>query len=257
MKRLIFFLYGIICYLIFFITFLYAVGFVGNIAVPKAIDYGFQGGTNFAWLVDILLLSLFAIQHSVMARQGFKRVWTKIIPRSIERSTYVLFASIALIILFYFWRPISGQVWSIGNPFFAAMMNVLFFAGFFIVLLTTFLINHFNLFGLQQVFRNLRKQEQINPKFVKPLYYKVVRHPLYLGFLIAFWAVPEMTAGHLLFSLATTGYILVAMQLEERDLVRFHGDDYIRYQQEVSQIIPMPPKKEIEIGTVQHNYSGK
>lgn len=253
MKRIIFFLYGIICYLIFFATFLYAVGFVGNMIAPKTVDFGFQGGTSFALLIDILLLSLFAVQHSVMARQGFKKMWTKIIPKSIERSTYVLFASIALIILFYFWRPISGQIWSIGNSFFAGMLNLLFFVGFFIVLLTTFLINHFNLFGLQQVYRNLKKQEQVYPKFVRPLYYKVVRHPLYFGFLIAFWATPDMTVGHLLFSLATTGYILVAMQLEERDLIRFHGDKYIRYQQEVSQIIPMPPRKEVEIGTVQHN----
>ncbi len=257
MKRFIFFLYGVICYLIFFVTFLYAVGFIGNLAVPKSIDYGFQGGTGSAWFIDILLLSLFALQHSIMARQGFKRIWTKIVPKTIERSTYVLFASIALIILFYFWRPMPEQVWSIGNPFFAGLLNVLFFAGFFLVLLTTFLINHFNLFGLQQVFRNLKRQEQVYPKFVKPLYYKVVRHPLYLGFIIAFWAAPKMTVGHLLFSFATTGYMLVAIQFEERDLIRFHGNEYIKYQQEVSQIIPMPPKKEVEIGAVQQNYSGK
>lgn len=251
MKRVVFFLYGIICYAIFFVTFLYAIGFVGNYVVPKSIDSGFQGGTADAWLVDILLLSLFAIQHSVMARQGFKKAWTRIVPKPIERSTYVLFSSIALIIMFSFWRPIAETVWNVGNPFWAGLLNVLFFVGFFIVLLATFLINHFNLFGLQQVFRNLKNQEQVFPKFANPFFYKVVRHPLYFGFLIAFWAIPEMTLGHLLFSFATTGYILVAMQLEERDLVRFHGDAYVKYQQEVSQIIPMPPKKSMPEGAME------
>jgi len=249
MKRVVFFLYGILCYAVFFVTFLYAIGFIGNFVVPKSIDAGFQGGTNLVWLIDILLLSLFAIQHSVMARQGFKKAWTKIIPKSIERSTYVLFASVALILMFAFWRPIPGTVWSVESSFWAMVLNLLFFIGFFIVLLTTFLINHFNLFGLQQVYRNLKGKEQVYPKFVKPFFYKLVRHPLYLGFIIAFWAVPKMTIGHLLFSLATTGYILIAMQLEERDLVRFHGNAYIRYQQEVSQIIPMPHKKTSELGT--------
>ncbi len=250
MKRFIFFLYGIVCYLIFFATFLYAVGFIGNFAVPKTVDAGFQGGTSFAWIVDILLLSLFAIQHSVMARQGFKKWWTKIVPKEIERSTYVLFASLALIIMFLFWRPIPETVWNIQSSFFAGLMYALFFTGFFVVLLVTFLINHFNLFGLQQVYRNFKHQEQSYPKFVKPFLYKIVRHPLYLGFIIAFWSIPQMTVGHLLFAFGATGYILVAMQLEERDLVRFHGQEYIRYQQEVSQIIPMPPKKIGEIETV-------
>jgi methanethiol S-methyltransferase len=256
MKKILFFLYGIICYMVFFVTFLYAIGFVGNFVVPKSIDSGFQGGTSFVWLINILLLSLFAIQHSVMARQGFKKVWTKIVPQSIERSTYVLFASIALILLFAFWRPIPEVVWNVGNPFFAGILNVLFFVGFFMVLLATFLINHFNLFGLQQVYRNLKEKEQVYPKFVKPFFYKVVRHPLYLGFLIAFWATPKMTVGHLLFSFATTGYIMVAIQLEEHDLVKFHGNEYKRYQKEVSQIIPMPPKKP-GVGRIQENFSNK
>ncbi len=248
MKKIIFFLYGIICYAIFFVTFLYAIGFVGNFVVPKSIDSGFQGGTNLVWLIDILLLSLFTIQHSVMARQGFKRVWTKIVPRPIERSTYVLFSSIALILLFAFWRPMDEVIWNTQNTPLAPVLTCLYFLGWFIVLFETFLINHFNLFGLHQVYLNLRNKEQEYPKFVKPLFYKVVRHPLMLGFIIAFWSAPHMTLGHLLFAFATTGYILVAIQLEERDLVRFHGNAYIRYQQEVSQIIPMPPKKTSEFG---------
>jgi protein-S-isoprenylcysteine O-methyltransferase Ste14 len=255
MKRFVFFLYGVVCYLIFFVTFLYAIAFIGNILVPKSIDAGFQGGTSYAVLVDLLVLSLFAIQHSVMARQGFKKLWAKIVPMPIERSTYVLFSSIALIVLFYFWRPLSGTVWNVESPFWSGALTALFFVGFFIVLLATFLINHFNLFGLQQVYRNLKKQEHIYPKFTKPFFYRIVRHPLYLGFLIAFWATPEMTIGHLLFSVATTGYILVAIQLEEKDLVRFHGEAYTRYQEEVSQIIPMPRKKAVLADEIQENFS--
>jgi methanethiol S-methyltransferase len=245
MKRIVFFLYGIICYLIFFVTFLYAIGFVGDMVVPKSIDSGFQGGSNLVWLINILLLSLFAIQHSVMARQGFKRWWKKIIPKPIERSTYVLFSSVALILIFYFWRPIDGVVWNAQNTMLGSLLIGLFFLGWLTVLFGTFLINHFNLFGLQQVYLNLKNKELEPPKFVRPFFYKIVRHPLMLGFIIAFWAAPLMTVGHLLFAFATTGYILVAIQLEERDLVRFHGEEYRRYQQEVSQIIPMPPKKAV------------
>src|SRR3990172_6008075 len=243
MKRFIFFLYGVICYIIFLAAFLYAIGFVGNYFVPKTIDSGFQGGTGAVLIVNILLLSLFAIQHSVMARQGFKRWWTKIVPKEIERSTYVLFSSIALIVLFYFWRPMNGIIWHAQSTALAPLLMVLYFFVWFFVLTRTYLINPFNLFGLQQVFFNLKKQELSHPKFVTPLYYKFVRHPLMLGFIIAFWATPVMTIGHLLFAFATTGYILVAIQLEERDLVRFHGESYKRYQKEVSQIIPMAPKK--------------
>ncbi len=244
MKRFMFFLYGVVCYGIFFITFLYAVGFVGNLMVPKSVDYGEQGGTGGVLLVNTLLLSLFAIQHSVMARQGFKKWWTRLVPKPIERSTYVLFSSAALIALFWFWRPMTEIVWQTHNAILVVALTAGYFLGWGIVLFGTFLINHFNLFGLQQVYLNLRKRELEKPKFVKPLFYKVVRHPLMLGFIIAFWSTPLMTFGHLLFALSSTGYILVAIQLEERDLVRFHGEEYVRYQHEVSQIIPMPPRVE-------------
>jgi methanethiol S-methyltransferase len=193
--------------------------------------------------VNILLLGLFALQHSIMARREFKKWWTKIVPREIERSTYVLLASIVLILMFYFWRPLPDVIWKVKSAALSDIIMALYFFGWFVVLSGTFLINHFNLFGLQQVYLALKNQEQENPKFVTPLYYKFVRHPLMLGFIIAFWAAPLMTAGHLLFSIATTGYVLIAIQLEERDLVSYHGEAYKRYQREVSQIIPMPPKK--------------
>jgi protein-S-isoprenylcysteine O-methyltransferase Ste14 len=243
MKRVLFFIYGVISYLIFFVTFLYAVGFVGNLVVPKTIDSGFQGGTGSVLIVNILLLALFALQHSIMARRSFKKWWAKIVPVEIERSTYVLFSSIVLILMFYFWRPVTDEIWNVQGNALTNIILALFFFGWFFVLTGTFLINHFNLFGLQQVYRALKKQEQQYPKFVTPFYYKFVRHPLMLGFIIAFWAAPVMTAGHLLFAIATTGYILIAIQLEERDLVSYHGEAYKRYQREVSQIIPMPPKK--------------
>lgn len=242
MKRLIFFIYGTISYLIVLAVFMYAIGFVANLAVPKSIDSGFQGGTSAAWLVNILLLSLFAVQHSIMARQGFKRKWTKIVPKVVERSTYVLFTSVVMMLIFYFWRPITDTVWQVQNTIIGSLLMILYFTGWGIVLFGTFLINHFNLFGLQQVYLSLKNRELESPKFVKPFFYKIVRHPLMVGFIIAFWATPHMTLGHLLFAFATTGYILVAIQLEERDLVSFHGNDYRRYQQEVSQIIPMPPR---------------
>ena len=243
MKRVLFFIYGVISYLVFFVTFLYAVGFVGNLVVPKTIDSGFQGGTGSVLIVNILLLALFALQHSIMARRSFKKWWAKIVPVEIERSTYVLFSSIVLILMFYFWRPVTDVIWNFQSTALTNILLALFFFGWFFVLTGTFLINHFNLFGLQQVYRALKKQEQQYPKFVTPFYYKFVRHPLMLGFIIAFWAAPVMTAGHLLFAIATTGYILIAIQLEERDLVSYHGEAYKRYQREVSQIIPMPPKK--------------
>jgi len=243
LKRFVFFLYGIVCYAIFFVTFLYAVGFVNNLYVPKSIDKGYQGGTAYAWLVDILLLSLFALQHSIMARPEFKKWWTKIVPWTIERSTYVLFASASLILLFSFWRPLTDLVWDVQDTFLSGLLTGLYFFGWFVVLFGTFLINHFNLFGLQQVYNNLNNREPGTQAFVTPMFYKFVRHPIMLGFIIAFWSVPHMTTGHILFSVATTAYILIAIQLEERDMVGVYGAEYKRYQREVSQIIPMPPKK--------------
>ena len=243
MKKLVFFLYGVVCYVIFLVTFLYAIGFVGNLAVPKSIDKGYQGGTAYAWLVDILLLSLFALQHSIMARPEFKKWWTRFVPVAIERSTYVLFASASLILLFAFWRPLTDVVWDVQNSMLSGLLTGLYFFGWFIVLFGTFLINHFNLFGLQQVYNNLNNREPGMQSFVTPLLYKFVRHPIMLGFIIAFWAAPYMSTGHILFSIGTTAYILIAIQLEERDMVGVYGAEYKRYQREVSQIIPMPSKK--------------
>lgn len=243
MKKIIFFLYGIVCYAIFFVTFLYAIGFVSNLYVQKSIDKGYQGGTSNAWLIDILLLSLFALQHSIMARKGFKRWWTRIIPEAIERSTYVLFASASLILLFAFWRPLPAVIWDVQNTWLSGLITGLYFFGWFIVLFGTFLINHFNLFGLQQVYHHLNGSEPATSKFVTPMLYKLVRHPIMLGFIIAFWSAAQMTMGHLLFSFATTTYILVAIQLEEVDMVAMYGADYKRYQQEVSQIVPIPRRR--------------
>jgi protein-S-isoprenylcysteine O-methyltransferase Ste14 len=242
-KKLIFFLYGIVCYAIFFVTFLYAIGFVNNLYVPKSMDKGYQGGATYAWLVDLLLLTLFALQHSIMARPEFKKWWTKIVPWAVERSTYVLFASASLIVLFAFWRPLPGVIWDVQNIVLSGVLTGLYFFGWFMVLFGTFLINHFNLFGLQQVYNNLNNREPRTLSFVTPVLYRIVRHPIMLGFIIAFWSTPQMTVGHLLFSFATTAYILVAIQLEERDMVGIYGAEYKRYQREVSQIIPMPPKK--------------
>ncbi len=238
MGRFIAFLYGLVAYAVFFVAFLYAIGFVENMLVPKSIDSGATGPIVEAVIVNLVLMSIFAIQHSVMARPQFKRWWTRFVPASVERTTYVLLASLALLLLCWQWRPMPSVVWHVNNLELASAIIGLSFVGWLIVLTSTFLINHFELFGLHQVTNNLAGRPMAAPRFRTPLYYKFVRHPLYLGFIIAFWATPTMSAGHLLFAAVTTAYIVVGALLEERDLIEVFGDEYRRYRQRVSMLIP-------------------
>jgi methanethiol S-methyltransferase len=238
MNRFIALVYGTVCYAFFFVTFLYAIAFVEDFPVPRTIDSGLHAPMTEALIVNMLLMALFAIQHSVMARPQFKAWWTQFVPKPVERSTYVLFASLLLALLCWQWRPIPAVVWHVGDPLAAAMLTGLSMLGFVIVLTSSFLINHFELFGLYQVINNLTGRQPPAPRFYTPLLYNFVRHPLYLGFIIAFWVAPTMTAGHLLFAAVTTAYIFVGILLEERDLVDVFGDDYRRYRQRVAMLVP-------------------
>lgn len=240
MKRIVIPIYGLACYLVFLATFLYAIWFVYTLDRPAE---GAIRPLTERLLINAGLLSVFALQHSIMARQWFKRAWTKVIPEPAERSTYVLMASLALLLLIRAWQPVLHPIWTVDNPAGRAVLQGLFWAGWATVLATTFLIDHFELFGLKQVwtFFNGRPHEQA--AFRTPGPYNVVRHPLYLGFIVAFWSAPDMTAGHMFFAVMTTAYILVAIQFEERDLLQFHGENYRSYKDHVSMLIPWPRKK--------------
>jgi len=229
--------YGTLSYVFFFLTFLYAIGFVGNLVVPKSMDSTATDSWLTALTIDLGLLSLFALQHSVMARQGFKRLLTRVIPAAAERSSYVLASSLALILLFWQWRPLGGSVWEVQNEVGRAVLQVGFTLGWTLVLVTTFVINHFDLFGLRQAWRAFRGEEQKALGFSTPFLYRIVRHPLYVGWFFAFWSTPTMTVTHLLFAVMTTAYILVAIQLEERDLMRAHPE-YAEYRRQVPMVVP-------------------
>lgn len=243
MFRLFAFLYGSAAYAVFLATFLYAIGFVSGVLVPKHVDNGLATAWPLALAIDLGLLGLFAVQHSGMARPAFKRWWTRLVPEPVERTTFVLFASLALLLLYWQWRPIPAPVWSVTHPAGILAMQTIFWIGWGTVLVSTFLINHFELFGLRQVYARARGRTLPPPVFKTPFFYKRVRHPIYLGFLLAFWATPSMTAGHLLFAAATTGYILIGIYLEERDLIALFGDQYRRYREQVSMLVPLPGRK--------------
>ncbi len=239
MGRGIAFLYGIVSYAIFFLSFLYLIGFLSNLLVPRSIDVGPAAATLAALIINFALIALFGIQHTVMARPGFKEKWTKIVPTSVERSTYVLISGLLLILLYWQWRPMTGQViWEAEATWAQYLAWVVFFGGFAIVLLSTFIIDHFDLFGLRQVWLNLRQKVYTNRDFKVTFFYKFVRHPLYVGWIMAFWGTPRMTVGHLLLAVGMTAYILIAIRYEERDLVQILGDDYAQYREKVPMLIP-------------------
>ncbi|MES2326943.1 MAG: isoprenylcysteine carboxylmethyltransferase family protein [Pseudomonadota bacterium] len=241
MSRALTFLFSILCYAIFFATFLYLIGFVGDLPVPKTVDAPPSLMPRGAKLViDIALIALFGLQHSIMARPAFKRAWTRIVTPAAERSAYVLFASLALIILFRFWQPLDRTIWQVSPtmPWLSTILWAMFWLGFGIVLITTFLINHFELFGLQQAWMNMRGSEPAAPELRQPLFYRWVAHPLYAGFFIGFWSTPLMTAGHLLLAIGFSAYMLIAIQYEERDLTNVFGDNYRNYRSGVGMLVP-------------------
>lgn len=237
-KRLLAFVYGAACYGVFFATLLYAIGFLGNFGVPKSIDSGREGSALTALLIDGALLALFAVQHSVMARPAFKRIWTRVVAEPVERSTYVLFSSLAMLVMFWQWRPLGGILWDTRGTAAEPLLYGIYAAGLLIVLLSTFLINHFDLFGLRQVWLYLMGKPYTPLVFRTPAFYRFVRHPLYVGWLLSFWAAPVMTVAHFFFAVMTTSYILMAIQWEEADLVTVHGETYRRYQRDVPMLLP-------------------
>jgi methanethiol S-methyltransferase len=239
MKKLMATLYAVVAYVLFLAAFLYAVAFVGDFLVPKTIDSGIATDTTSSILINLALMSLFALQHSIMARPGFKRWWTRIIPKTIERSTYVLLSSLILLLLFWQWRPMHSVIWEIQDEAGIMVINSLFVLGWLVVLLSTFMISHFDLFGLRQVYDYVKNIEPRPTEFKLTMFYRIVRHPIMLGFIIAFWATPVMTAGHLLFAGVTTVYIYVAVAfLEERDLIKMFGEEYREYRRNVPMLIP-------------------
>ena len=238
MKRWIILMYGIVCYAMFFAVFVYAIGFIGNLFVPNSLDAHPKSPLGFALVINFLLLMVFAVQHSVMARPFFKRWLTKFVPEPMERSTYVLASNAAMIALFVGWQPLGHEIWTISNPVAMVAIYSVFFTGWIVVFVATCLVSHFDLFGLRQVWLNFMGKPYTNLKFTMPGPYKLVRHPMYVGWILVFWSTPTMTAGHLFFALGTTVYILVAIQFEEQDLTNAHGVDYVNYRNEVPMLIP-------------------
>jgi len=238
MNKVLSFLYGVVCYLVFFVVFLYLIGFIGDLFVPKSIDTGTETAAAQSVMVNIALLGLFAIQHTIMARPAFKKWLTKVIPEQVERSTFVLASSLLLALLFWQWRPMLGVIWSVDNPTGRAVLFGLFWLGWGTVLFSSFIINHFDLFGLRQVWLHFTNREYHHLEFQARSLYRLIRHPLMLGIVIGSWATPHMTTGHLVFAITATIYILIGIRFEERDLVRFHGQNYIDYRRRVPMLIP-------------------